>query len=80
MIESLEKVLNSIIIPKYDRLVGVEIGQMGMGEIYKITYFINDRIDYHDGYLIESDTRSLFNMLAPSKGEDFIINYKMVDD
>lgn len=80
MRENLQKVLRKIVLPINDRLVDVMVSQMGMGEIYVITYIINDRIDFSDAYKIESETRSLFNMLSPNKHEDFIVQYKMVDD
>lgn len=80
MRENLQKVLRKIVLPINDRLVDVMVSQMGMGEIYVITYIINDRIDYGDAYEIESETRSLFNMLSPNKHEDFFVQYKMVDD
>lgn len=80
MRENLQKVLRKIVLPINGRLVDVMVSQMGMGEIYVITYIINDRIDYGAAYEIESETRSLFNMLSPNKHEDFIVQYKMVDD
>jgi len=78
MREALRNVLNKIVVPTNDRLDGVMVSQMGMGEIYVITYLINDRIDYSDGYKIESETRTLFNMLSPDSSESFFVQYKMV--
>lgn len=63
-----------------DRLVGVKISQMGMGNFYVITFFINDRIEYDDGYKIEKEVRDLFTMLGPEKKEDFIIQYNLIED
>ena len=80
MREKFERVLNKIVVPMNDRLSGVEVSQMGMGEIYKVTFLINDRIDYRDGFNIENETRSLFHMLSPNKGEDYIVQYKMVEE
>ena len=80
MREKLKRVLSKMVIPMNDRLVDVEVGQWGMGEIYLVTYFANDRIDYADGYKIEKETRRLFTMLSPEKHESIIIQYRMVGD
>lgn len=80
MIEALEKILNKIVVPMNDRLIGVDVRQMGMGEIYLITYIIRDRIDYQDGYYIERETQNMFNMLGPQTGESFIVQYKMLEE
>ena len=80
MREALRNVLNKIVVPTNDRLDGVMVSQMGMGEIYVITYLINDRIDYSDGYKIENETRTLFNMLSPDNSDSFFVQYKMVSN
>lgn len=78
MREALRNVLTKIVVPTNDRLEGVMVSKLGMGEIYVITYLINDRIDYSDSYKIESETRALFNMLSPDSSESFLVQYKMV--
>ena len=78
MREALRNVLNKIVVPTNDRLEGVMVSKLGMGNTYVITYLMNDRIEYSDAFEIESETRSLFNMLAPDVKEDFMVQYKMV--
>ena len=80
MREKLERVLNRVIVPMYDRLEHCKVTTMGMGEIYVITYYINDRIDFQLSQEIASETDSLFKMLNPSKHEDFIIRHKKIED
>ena len=78
MREALRNVLNKIVVPTNDRLEGVMVSKLGKGNTYVITYLMNDRIEYSDAFKIESETRSLFNMLAPDVKEDFMVQYKMV--
>ena len=80
MREALEKILAKVVLPTNDRLSCVQVSQMGMGEIYIITYYINDRIDYKDGYEIESETRNMFNMLGFDKGENFIVQFRTEEE
>lgn len=81
MRKNLQRVLKKIVVPMNDRLVDVFVSEKGLrGRMYIITYIINDRIDFSDGYKIEKETRSLFHMLSPNKDEDFMIQYKMIDD
>lgn len=80
MREALKRVLTKLVLPINDRLVGVKVSQMSRGGFYVITFYINDRIEYDDGYKIEKEVRDLFAMLGPKKREDFIVQYKMVDE
>lgn len=81
MTEALEKVLNRFIVDNNDRLVGVKVRTFrNLQDAFIITYFINDRIDFQDGYNIEKETRRMFNMIAPDSNDSFIIEYKMVED
>ena len=79
MEENLERVLRKIVLPLFDRLSDVKVTKMGRtNDTYVITYFINDRIDYSDGFIIEKETKSLFDMLGPEKGESFIVQYRTI--
>ena len=74
MEEVFEKVLNKIVVPMNDRLSGVKVERSGsLNNVYDVTYYINDRIDYKDGYDIERETKNIFNMLGKNQMESFII-------
>lgn len=77
MEEVFEKVLNKIVVPMNDRLSGVKVERSGsLNNVYDVTYYINDRIDYKDGYDIERETKNIFNMLGKNQKESFIISYE----
>ena len=76
MEEVFEKVLNKIVVPMNDRLSGVKVERSNnLNNVYDVTYYINDRIDYKDGYDIERETKNIFNMLGKNQVESFIISY-----
>ena len=76
MEEVFEKVLNKIVVPMNDRLSGVKVERShSLNNVYDVTYYINDRIDYKDGYDIEKETKNIFNMLGKNQVESFIISY-----
>ena len=77
MEEVFEKVLNKIVVPMNDRLSGVKVERSNnLNNVYDVTYYINDRIDYKDGYDIERETKNIFNMLGKNQMESFIISYE----
>jgi len=78
MKEALENLLRKVVLPINDRLVDVKVSKKSKNNFYIITYYINDRIDYHDAFIIERETNTLFNMLSPAKGESFMIQYRSV--
>ena len=81
MEEVFEKVLNKIVVPMNDRLSGVKVERSSsLNNVYKVTYYINDRIDYKDGYEIERETKNIFNMLGKNQKESFIISYEKGED
>lgn len=76
MEENLERVLRKIVLPMFDRLSDVSVTKMGTTYgTYVVTYLINDRIDYHDSFTIEKETKSLFDMLAPERGTTFMVRF-----
>lgn len=80
MEETIGNVLRRVIIPAFSRINDVVVRQMGLSDLYYITFYINDRIDYHDAFMIEKETKNIFNMISPGKGADFVINYKRHED
>lgn len=76
MEDVLVNVLRRVIIPMFPRLSDVAVRTMGLGDLYYITFYINDRIDYQDAFLIDKEVNSVFKMIFPSKGADYTLNYK----
>jgi hypothetical protein len=81
MEEIFEKVLNKIVVPMNDRLVGVKVRKtQNSYNDYIVTYFINDRIDYSDGTIIGKETRSLYKMMGMKEDSHVIIEYRSIED
>lgn len=80
MKESLEKLINKIIVPLYDIVSEVEVSKWTnhRGDItyYKVTYFLNWRINFKVMSEIEMETRSLFNLLGPNQNEILDIDFR----
>ena len=51
---------------------------MGLGYVpfYRVTYYLNDKMDKSDAYKIINETTSLFNMLGPEKGSDIVVRFE----
>ena len=81
MVDALEKILDRFVVANNDRLEGVKVKTFkNLSDAFVIIYFINDRIDYKNEYIIEKETRRMFNMIAPDSNDSFIIRYEMVED
>ena len=67
MEETIGNVLRRVIVPAFSRINDVVVRQMGLSDLYYITFYINDRIDYHDAFMIEKETKniSLFTCRVP---------------
>ena len=81
MEEVIQRVLEKLVLPVNDRLVGVKVRRMQNSfDDYIVTYYINDRIDYRDGTIIEKETRSLYKMMGLKEDSHVIIEYRSIEE
>ena len=77
MEKAFEKILDSIVVPMNHRLSGVRVNKHnGLKGTYDVTYFFNDRIDFHDGQKIQIETDNMFRLLGLKGKETFIISFE----
>jgi hypothetical protein len=77
MEEQLERVIRKIILPQYPKIEDVRV-ESAVSDDNKTTYavFYTIRTDYSNNYnesKIIHETISLFNMLAPNRGQDYLV-------
>jgi hypothetical protein len=78
MVESLQNVLEKIILPQYPTISHLEVSVLGLGAIYKVLYYTDGPITIPDAYKIMHETTSLFKMLGPTREEDLIVNFEKI--
>lgn len=81
MREVFEKVLTRLVLPMFPRIsdVSVEFERAVTHDI-KITYYINDRLDYSESLKVEKETKALFDMMGFEKVYNPWITYRSVEE
>lgn len=82
MIEAFERVLEILLLPKFDRLKDVDVskGERFFEPTVKVTFLCTDRIDYQDDYWIKKETNSLFDMMGFEKDLKLNVEYQFEED
>ena len=76
----LERILEQIIIPRYEELVGVNVTTMGLDSTwFKVVYYFRPPLDGSDAIEIMEETTSLYKMLGV-KGGDIVINFEKYEE
>ena len=79
--EALQKILEQLIVKKYNSLIGVDVSNFYMNEDwYRITYYFNPPLEHKDAIEIMEETATLYKMLGPSGKGDIIVDFKKVED
>ena len=79
--EALQKILEQLIVKKYNSLIGVDVSNFYMNEDwYRITYYFNPPLEHIDAIEIMEETATLYKMLGPSGKGDIIVDFKKVED
>lgn len=81
MRESLQKVLDELIVKRYDSIVGVDVSNFYMNEDwYRIIYYFTPPIERELAIEIMEETSSLYKMIGPKKDGDIIVDFKPSED
>lgn len=81
MRESLQKVLDELIVKRYDSIVGVDVSNFYMNEDwYRIIYYFAPPIERELAIEIMEETSSLYRMLGSKKDGDIIVDFKPSED
>ena len=79
MEESLEKVIERLILPQYPLIKYFEVRPIGLGNsLIKIVFYIDvkkNTIGNLEAYKIMDETTSLFKMLGPEKGSELVVTF-----
>lgn len=78
MEENLQKILEKIIIPAFDRVDSVAVSRMGLDEFFLVKYYIVPPLDSKIAYDIMDETTQLFKMLGGGKNSDIMIDFVKV--
>lgn len=78
VIESLQKVLDKIIKRLYPNISYIDVSVWGWGgsSLYKVTYYLNDKMDEPDARRIVEETHSLFTMVGPEKDSVLSVTFE----
>ena len=78
MVEKFQKILDSLVVPQYDSVIGVRVSSMGLSEcVYRVMYFIDSKLKANDARKLMDETESYFKMLGVKDG-DFVISFRRV--
>lgn len=80
MINGLERVLSSMLVPKHPVLDGLNVVRKGNMETYQVTYLINSKLHISDALKIKYETKNLFEMLGPKCYSDILIEFERGDN
>lgn len=78
VVKSLQKVLDTIIVPMYPQINHVIVSTFGSGDLpyYRVIYILNDGLEQSDLNNITAETESLFKMTGPKNPTDIIIKFE----
>ena len=78
MIEKFQKILDSLVVPQYDEVVGVRVSSIDLRKnFYRVMYFITERLKANESRELMEQTESYFRMLGAEDG-DFLISFRRV--
>jgi len=77
MYEVLKAVLDRFLLKKYPEIHHIYITTLGMGNIYKVDFYVTHKIGNQIAYEIMDEATGLFYMLGPEKAEDIIIGFEL---
>lgn len=76
----LEKVLEQLIVPRYEKLESVSVDPMGLSQDwFKIVYYFNPPLDHEDAIEIMEETSNLYKMMGEKEG-DIIVSFEKVEE
>lgn len=80
MREAFQRLLEQVILPQYDSIKSVDVSYFTLhGGWMKVTYYYTPPFD-KNFYKVTEETASLFQMLGPEKGDDFTIDFKVIEE
>ena len=75
-----ERILEQIIIPRFEELVGVNVTSMGLDSTwFKVVYYFRPPLDRSDAITIMEETTSLYKMIGV-KGGDIIVSFERYEE
>lgn len=74
------EILNTLVKPMFPAIAEIEIKRMGLGDFYKVTFLLKDKIENQDAYTMMAETESIFKMLGLSSQGEVIVDFDFYKD
>lgn len=74
------EILNTLVRPMFPSIADIKIRRMGLGDYYKVTFLLKDKIENQDAYTMMAETESIFKMLGLSSLGEVIVDFDFHKD
>jgi hypothetical protein len=81
VLSAYENVLKKLVLPMFPKISNVDVEyERAVTHDIKITYYINDILDYSESLKVEKETKALFDMMGFEKVYNPWITYRSVKE